>query len=137
MEETHVWMVKQGRVTFRDAGADVALEVEPEGHAECHLTAQDAAEVAQLLTEDARAVWGRPERTPGRMQLPRGITGEAWRWETPRGHLSVRLDTAHQHVAMRLEGATAAHLPVETAVELIQILQHCAGMLEGLEGPGD
>lgn len=126
MQGNYQWLVKQGRLGLSASDSQVVLEVDTEGGSSCVLTPQDAMEVSTILTELARPIWDRSERSAPFTPSLQKFSESACRWDLENGDLVLFAIPESGDVGLAFSRAGACNLSVPKVVEVVQVLQWLA-----------
>ncbi|RYY88356.1 MAG: hypothetical protein EOO15_09285 [Chitinophagaceae bacterium] len=121
------WIVKRGRVELMQEEDQVQLRLDLGGSACCLLTSSDAEEVLSILTSLAGAIWDQPgfvKEPPGGKKYVIDAEKEQVYWDLPGGKLYVGFNDDEDALELGYSGTEAILLPVNYAVELVQIMTH-------------
>ncbi len=119
------WLVKSGSILlFRDSDK-IHLELDKEASESCLLTQEDAEAVISILTSIAETIWHNPDyvKEPYQGQLYK-TDKELEYWDLGQTKLFIGFNANEQAIAMNYSGDAVLKVPVNYAVELIQILTH-------------
>jgi hypothetical protein len=130
MSKTYQWFVVRGRVSIWRESSIIILELDPEGSPYSVLSAQDALEIAEIITEEARVIWDRSEK---RLTEPARIEGDIQKscklW-ADSATLQVVAHDSQPLVALSLDSGSRCELDISCAVALVQILQSMVQSME-------
>jgi hypothetical protein len=120
---TYKWLVARGTITVARDLTHVAVEADPEGSAYCVMTAQDANEIAGIITEQARALWDASDKLP---ESQASVEGDARssKLKTASGVVSLIAHESKPLIALSYDGQGAFLLNVTQAVALVQLIEH-------------
>ncbi len=91
MDHIHQWFVKQGRLGIWSSDETISIEVDPEGAEACTLTLQDALEVADVVSSQAKTVWEKSDRSAPYIQSYQEHREGVYHWQTVSVHRRVVL----------------------------------------------
>jgi hypothetical protein len=130
MTNSYQWFVVRGKAALYSDSAKVVLELDPEGSAYCVLSAQDAAEIAAIISEKAQAIWNASDQLPAEPARVDGDVHRSCRLWTEPGFLEVIAHDSEPLVALVYDGGAQCKLDVTRAVALVQILQYMSAAIE-------
>jgi hypothetical protein len=124
------WFVVRGKASLHRESSKVVLELDPEGSAYCVLSAQDASEIAAIISEEAQAIWNASDQSPVEPARVDGDVHKSCRlWAEP-GVLEVIAHDSEPLVALVYDGGAQCKLDVTRAIALVQILQYMSAAIE-------
>lgn len=129
LPKVYQWFVVRGRAAIRSEDGLIWLELDPEGSACCVLSAQDAHEIAQILTQEARTLW---EACRGGASVAAKVEGDpasSCRMALARGTLQAVVHATQPLIALSLDAGSDCQMDVSQAVALVQVLQHMVATL--------
>jgi hypothetical protein len=122
------WLVARGTITVVKDAERVSIEADPEGSAYCVMTAQDASEIAGIITEQARSLWEASQKVTEPKAITEGDV-RSNRLTTDSGVWSLVAHESKPLIALTYDGQGACMLTVTQSVALVQLIEH---MLENL-----
>ena len=125
---TYKWLVARGTISVAIDSKHVALEPDPEGSAYCVLTAQDAREIANIITELARTLWEASDKLPEPQAVVEADSRSS-KLRTASGAVSLIAHESKPLIALAYDGQGAPMLNVTQAVAFVQLIER---MLNGL-----
>jgi len=138
MSKKYRWLLVQGTISLWSQSPNVLLEFDAEGSAYCVLSAEDASELAEIITKEARAIWEDSEKLAA---VPARVEGNIQRscklW-TEKGALEAIAHDSEPLIALLFAAGPRCELDVTRAVALVQILQSMAkavGQKSSLDPP--
>ena len=131
MNTTYQWLVRRGRLGLYLDGDYAELEVDPQGHDSCELTARDASEIAGILTQFGHAIWNTSPKGGDYQQSVTMQPDNIYAWDTDAGSLRVSLTNCQDGIQMSLNETVAkCRLGVGPIVEVVQVLDHLVSLFK-------
>jgi hypothetical protein len=125
--QVHKWLVKRGSILLFGDGDKIHLELDNENSESCLLTEEDTEEVISIMTSLAGAIWDNPdfvqESYGGKLYKTDDDNGLIY-WELEHAKLYVGFNENEDAVEMKYSGDPVMKVPVNCAVEIIQIMTH-------------
>ncbi len=115
--------MKRGRIGLSTNENDLLLEIDTDGNESCLLTALDAREVSELMTDYAKQIWETSEEKEEYKQIYTVTTDNKYSWKSTGCELIVGLDKSQESVEIQYQGNIPYIVSVNQAVEIIQALQ--------------
>ncbi|TCZ66927.1 hypothetical protein [Flaviaesturariibacter aridisoli] len=126
-KQVYQWQVKKGSVLLFREEHKIHLGLDTDASASCLLTEADTEDVVSILTALAGAIWKDPdfvkEPYAGRLFRTDDSNGRTY-WDLAPSRLSVGFNESEDAVEIDCSGDPVLLLPVNYAVELIQVLTH-------------
>ena len=130
MTQVHQWFVARGRIGVSSLGAEVHVELDPEGSAYCVLSARDASEIADIITQHARSIWGLLPEADVRPAQVSWDSNASCLLVAESGVLVVTAHDSKPFVAVDHEANAVCRMNVTQAIALVQVLQKMAASVD-------
>lgn len=128
-QETQVykWLVKRGSILLFEDRDKIHLELDKENSESCLLTKEDTEEVISIMTSLSGAIWNNPdfikEPYQGRLYKIDNNNGIVY-WDVEQSRLYVGFNVNEDAIEINYNGDSVVKVPVNYAVEIIQIMTH-------------
>lgn len=124
-QQVYKWLVKRGSVLIFKDGDKIQLELDQEGSASCLLTKEDTEAIISILTSLAEIIWHNPDyiKEPYQGQLY-NTDNDLVYWGLDETKLYIGFNVNEDALSISYSGDAVLKIPVNYAVELIQILTH-------------
>jgi len=121
------WLIKRGNILLSREGHQIQLEFKKENGESCLLTEDDTEDIISIMTSLAQAIWAAPdyikEPYTGQLYKTRNDDGFVY-WDIGQSRLNVGFNVSEGVVEMDHAGDAALKVPVNYAVEIIQVMTH-------------
>lgn len=123
--QVYNWLVRKGTIRIQRNGDCIALQLDYEKGDHCLLTASDAYEIIELLTNISKQIWDDPDykRKPYTNPLYKK-NGNEYYWEIETSQLLLHYNETEEAVEIKCNGNSRLNLEINYVVEIIQVLEH-------------
>jgi len=124
-QQVYKWLVKRGIILIFKDGDKIQLELDQENSGSCLLTKEDTEAIISILTSLAETIWHNPDyiKEPYQGQLYK-IDNDLVYWGLDETKLYIGFNVNDDALSISYSGDAVLKIPVNYAVELIQILTH-------------
>jgi len=126
-QQVYKWLVKRGIILIFKDGDKIQLELDQENSGSCLLTKEDTEAIISILTSLAETIWHNPE------YIKEAYTGKLYKtdnendlvyWDLDETKFYIGFNVNEDALSISYSGDAVLKIPVNYAVELIQILTH-------------
>lgn len=124
-QQVYKWLVKRGIILIFKDGDKIQLELDQENSGSCLLTKEDTEAIISILTSLAETIWHNPDyiKEPYQGQLYK-IDNDLVYWDLDETKFYIGFNVNEDALSISYSGDAVLKIPVNYAVELIQILTH-------------
>jgi len=126
--QVYNWFVKQGNLVVHQNGDLIQLIINYETGYNCLLTIEDTIEIVEILTMLSRQIWERKSyvRKPYKQLFVK--QQNEYFWEIDTSQLVLNMNREENAIEIKYKGNNEMNLEINCVVEIIQILEHLAGI---------